>query len=107
MTLTWEGESRWIETTVGVLGEAGRTHCLPPSIRAHKRRERDAVQLPYIQVRACQAGCLHGHGAAWLRNSQHVLESQLQQHELLPGAAPFARLPVEMPAHPQVMRMLP
>ena len=62
MALTWEGDSRWIETTVGVLGEAGRTHCLPPSIRAHKRRDSDAVQLPSIQVRACPAGCLHGQG---------------------------------------------
>ena len=60
MALTWEGESRWIETTVGVLGEAGRTHCLPPSIRAHKRRDSDAVQLPSIQVCACLAAACIG-----------------------------------------------
>ena len=91
MLLTWEGESRWIETTVGVLGEAGRTHCLPPSIRAVKRRHGDAMQLPSIQVRACLAGCLHGHGLPGCAAHSTCCSprcSILSAAALRPGAAP-------------------
>lgn len=30
--LSWEGKSRWVEITVGVVGEKGRMHSLSPSI---------------------------------------------------------------------------